>query len=265
MAGLPRSGSTLLTAILNQHPDIYASPQTDLLQMMYLLDSNIPNFESYRAGINHNGYRNSISGLGELFYEKIDKPFIVDKNRAWGTPYNLNLARLLNPNVRILVLIRPILEILTSFLTLAKKNPEVNFIDRSLKDSQFFPNFYRNLDDARCDWLMRPNGEIDQAILSLAQTKYNPDNFLFIDYDDLILKPQITLESIYSFLNISNFQHNFRRINHTENQALDGEVFGIPELHEIRPELKRISSNPIDVLSNYVLEKYSNALDFLKD
>jgi hypothetical protein len=34
MAGLPRSGSTLLSAILNQNPDVYSGPQTDFPSMM---------------------------------------------------------------------------------------------------------------------------------------------------------------------------------------------------------------------------------------
>ena len=53
--------------------------------------------------------------MGQAFYDGVDKPIIVDKNRAWGTPYNLNLAALLNPDVRIITTVRPILEVLASF------------------------------------------------------------------------------------------------------------------------------------------------------
>jgi sulfotransferase len=79
MAGLPRSGSTLLSAILNQNPDIYVSPQTDLISMMYLMDSNIPDFESYRAGIKTNDYSNVLKNLGQMFYSENTEKFIIDK------------------------------------------------------------------------------------------------------------------------------------------------------------------------------------------
>lgn len=263
MAGLPRSGSTLLSAILNQNPDVYASPQTDLLQMMYLLDTNIVNFESYRAGINHEGYKNAMSKLGESFYEHRSEQFIVDKNRAWGTPYNLNLARLLNPQVRILLPYRPILEILASFVQLARKNPDVNFIDRLMVQEDFYSGQYRSKDDARCDYLMRPNGEIDKALFSLALSKQYPENFLLVNYEQLIQQPAATLSSIYDFLELPNFIHTFKRIQHDELFVFDGEVFGIPELHEIRTELKVTSSKPEIVLSDYVINKYGQALDFL--
>lgn len=263
MAGLPRSGSTLLSAILNQHPDIYSSPQTDLLQMMYLLDKKIPEFESYAAGINRNGYENVVKQLGQIFYSENPKPIIIDKNRAWGTPYNQNLALLLNPQVKIILPYRPILEILTSFVLLARKNPKSNFIDQNMEDFDFYARVYRNIDDARCDWLMRPNGEIDQAILSLAQCKDYPHKFCLINYHNLIHQPQETMASIYSFLNVTEFRHNFTRINHKENTDLDKKVFGMPELHQIRSNLKITSKDPNEILSSYVLKKYADVLDFL--
>ena len=263
MAGLPRSGSTLLSAILNQNPDIYASPQTDLLQMMYLLDSNITGFESYRAGINHEGYKNAIVNLGESFYSTRSEQFIIDKNRAWGTPYNLNLARLLNPEVRIILPYRPIIEILASFIKLARKSPEVNFIDRELASTDFYPSYYRSLDDARCDYLMRPNGEIDQALLSLALSNEYPENFLLINYHDLINSPDSTLSSIYQFLEIAEFTHTFKRIKQDETYLFDSEVFGIPDIHYIRSEIKATSSKPESILSDYVLRKYDAVFNFL--
>ena len=263
MAGLPRSGSTLLSAILNQNPDIYASPQTDLLQMMYLLDSNVAGFESYRAGINHDGYKNAIVNLGESFYANRSEQFIIDKNRAWGTPYNLNLARLLNPEVRIILPYRPIVEILASFIRLARKNPEVNFIDRGLSSNDFYSSYYRTLDDARCDYLMRPNGEIDQALLSLALSKEYPENFLLINYHDLISSPASIFSEIYKFLQIPEFTHTFKRLKQDERHLFDSEVFGIPDLHNIRSEIKSTSLKPESVLSDYVVNKYGQALDFL--
>jgi sulfotransferase len=264
MAGLPRSGSTLLSAILNQHPDIYSSPQTDLLQMIYLLHENIQTFESYQAGINHQGYENVVRKLGNSFYSHVEKPIIIDKNRAWGTPYNLNLAPFLNPNVKILLPYRPILEILTSFIVLANQNPRKNFIDQKMEETDFFSRFYRNIDDARCEWLMQPNGKIDQAILSLSQIKKNPDKFLLINYHDLIENCQKTMNLIYSFLGISNFEHNLTRITQIEKPYdLDEQIFGIPNLHKIRPSLKVISKNPENVLSSYVVKKYGQTLDFI--
>jgi sulfotransferase len=265
MAGLPRSGSTLLSAILNQNPEVYSGPQTDLVEMMYLLDSAIPSFESYKTGYNHLGYKNAITNLGQSFYSHIEKPFVIDKNRAWSTPYNLNLAKLLNPDIKIIVMYRPILEILTSFIVLANKYPGTNFIDIGMESMGFYAKEYRDIDDARCDWLLRPNGEIDQTILGLSQAKLHLEKMLLIDYNRLVQQPQQVLTSIYSFLNIPNFKHNLSKITQFETHEFDQKVFGIPELHQIRTQLTRVSKNPKEVLSEYVVKKYGHTLDFIQD
>jgi len=40
LSGLPRSGSTLLGSLLNQHPEIYATPTSPLADLLCLLDTN---------------------------------------------------------------------------------------------------------------------------------------------------------------------------------------------------------------------------------
>jgi sulfotransferase len=255
MAGLPRSGSTLLSAILNQNPDIYASPQTDLLQMMYLLDTNIPTLESYKAGVKVNDYSRVIKELGQTFYSNQSQPIIIDKNRAWSTPGNFHLAQVLNSNVKIIMPYRPILEILTSFITLVNKYPNNNFIDRSLNQNDFYSKYYRSLDDARCDWLMRSNGEIDQALLGLAQVKDKPNQLHLVKYQDLMDNPSNVMNDIYSFLEIPNFQHTFTRIKSPNQKLGDSNAFGIPTLHYVRADIKKVSQNPEQILSKYVVEK----------
>ena len=122
MAGLPRSGSTVLSVILNQNPQIYSSPQTDLLSMLYNLESNIPNYESYRAKLMHSNFASVLYGMADTFYRPIDKPVVIDKNRGWGTPYNWdNLSLYVNPDGKVIVTMRPSLEVLASFVKAAQK------------------------------------------------------------------------------------------------------------------------------------------------
>jgi len=263
MAGLPRSGSTLLSAILNQNPDIYSSPQTDLLEMMYLLDSNIASFESYRAGVKQDEYLNVLKTVGINFYANQNQPFIIDKNRAWSTPGNYHLAQLLNTNVKIIMPYRPILEVLTSFVLLANKYPNTNFIDSNLNQTDFYSKHYRPLNDVRCDWLMRANGEIDQAILGLSEVLRKPNNLLLVKYDEIITTPQETMNQIYSFLELPEFQHTFNRIKSPDMVEQDSQTFGIPTLHQVRSVINNQSKKPSSVLSDYVINKYQNALDFL--
>jgi sulfotransferase len=261
MGGLPRSGSTLLTAILNQHPDIYASPQSNLLNMSYVLEKEIYDSESWLSGLQHEDYENTLNNLGNLFYSNVKKPIIIDKNRAWGTPGNNFIAKRLSDNPKTIIVLRPILEVLSSFVRLAEKNPN-NFIDRVIKNEDFYVKYYRDTNDVRCDYLMRANGEIDQALLAIATLVKNPESCHIVWYEDLINDSQKCLSNMYQFLEVEDFKHNFKNIKQLDKHN-DETLFGIKDLHKIASTIKASKSKPDLVLSNYTINKYSNILDFV--
>jgi hypothetical protein len=65
------------------------------------------------------------------------------------------------------------------------------------------------------------------------------------------------MDKIYNFLELPNYKHNFTNIEKLEidNDALVGFP---PNMHEVRPQLKKTSQDPKEVLSEYVINKYSN-------
>jgi sulfotransferase len=260
MAGLPRSGSTLLSAILNQNPDIYVGANSDVAALMLSLHQTTSMSESFHAGFEPTGYQNIIEKLPETFYSHIDKPYIIDKNRNWGTFENLQLASLFAPKVKIIAPVRPILEILASFVTLAEKNPD-NFIDRFA--SNYPVSDFRAKNDARCDALMAANHQIEMNTLSIASALHpeHREKFEFVAYADLITKPQKVMDSIYDFLELPRFEHKFEDLN-WDLMPNEGKVYGIPNLHKIRTKIDK-SKTDVSVLSDYVQNKYGQALDFI--
>ena len=264
MAGLPRSGSTVLSAILNQHPEIYASPQTDLLSLLYQFESNIPNYESYKAGLLFSSYDTAIRSVPDNFYAPIEKPVVIDKNRGWGTPYNWdNLSDYLNPKGKVILTMRPILEVLASFVKVCQATKKVTGTTPYL-NNDLWVSFYRDPTDAIVDNLMLPNGEIDRAIFSIYNLlKNHRDRVHLVWADDLIESPQASLNSIYDFLEIKRFEHNFEKIKEVDKHD-DISGYGMVGLHDIKKKLTKSTTEPSRVLSNYVIEKYKNALDFLE-
>lgn len=265
MAGFPRSGSTLLTTLLNQHPTLYASHQTHLQPSIKNFVQNHSSQESVMSGYKNNIVKDVVQGMAQSFYQDTDKTHVIDKNREWSTPYSIELAKLINPDVRIIFPVRPILEILTSFIKLASSNPN-NYIDRNMANEDFWSFFYRPLNDARCDWLMRPNSQIDAALFGykLANSPEHAHRFHLVDYQTLCENPQNTLNSIYTFLKVEPVVNNF--VNITNKEKLnDGDVFGIPELHNVRSRIKIVAPEPESVLSAYVINKYGNVLTSLEN
>jgi len=263
LTGLPRSGSTVLSALINQHPEIYASPQTELLEMIFQIQNVMHFSESYNAEIRKPGYQNVIKKITDNFYSDVNKPIILDKNRGWGTPYNMeNVMPIVNQNPKIVVTLRPIVEILASFTALCNKNPN-NTIDKGLSESDFWPIYYRNYEDARCEYMMRPNGEIDQAILSISNLQQNhKDSSFFLWYEDLVFSPEIKLQELYNFLGTKPFKNNFNNIEETDKHN-DMAGYGIKNLHAIKNKISKSKTDYKTILSNSIIKKYENALDFL--
>jgi sulfotransferase len=263
MAGLPRSGSTVLSALLNQNPEIYSSPQTDLIGMLYELESKIPGYESYRAKLMHPNFASVLYGMADNFYSPIDKPVVIDKNRGWGTPYNWdNLSLYVNPEGKVILTMRPILEVLASFIQVAQKTNKAT-ASMPYLNNDLWATHYRDATDAQVENIMSANGEMDRAIFSIANLiKNHRDKVYVVWFDDLLDSPQETMNGIYDFLGLDRFEHNFNNIKAVDNHD-DLSGYGMVGLHDVNKKLARPKTNPSELLSDYVIQKYENALDFL--
>ena len=263
MAGLHRSGSTVLSAILNQNPEVYSSPNTDLLKMLYTLELEIPEYESYRAGLLFSNYDSAMRKMADSFYAPIEKSVIIDKNRGWGTPYNWNnLSPYLNDQGKVILTMRPILEVLASFVKISKESQKTTK-DQPYLNSDLWVSSYRNQTDAIVDNLMMPNGEIDRALFSISNLlKNHRDQVYVVWYNDLIKSPQNTLNGIYDFLGLDRYAHDFNNIVEVDKHD-DLSGYGVVGLHDIKKKLAASKTKPEDYLSEYVIQKYGNALDFL--
>ena len=263
MAGLPRSGSTVLSAILNQNPEIYSSPQTDLLGMLYNLESSIPGYESYRAKLMHPNFASVLYGMADNFYKPIDKPVIIDKNRGWGTPYNWdNLSLYVNPQGKVIITMRPILEVLASFIRVAQQTHKATTSMPYLNETMWVTH-YREVVDAQVDNIMAANGEMDRAIFSIANLiKNHGDRVRVVWFDDLLTNPVATMDGIHEFLGLGLFDYNFNNIKAIDNHD-DLAGYGMLGLHDVNKKLARPKTDPSELLSDYVIQKYGNALDFL--
>lgn len=252
MAGLPRAGSTLLKSIINQNPNIYTQPVTPVMELMYHNEQYFLTSEQYIGYPNPEGAYKLISNIIENYYFKVEKPIIIDHNRAWSN----NIERLktyITPNPKIICPVRDISEILTSFITMIHRNSdEVSFIDQTLIDKGFTVD-----DDNRCQYLMSDEGIVEQALWAQSQAfiRNETDHLLMVEYDDIVNTPQETMDRIYNFLEIDGYKHDFNNVknNHRESEK----QWNLKDMHHVRNKVQKISKKPEDVLSPFILNKYS--------
>lgn len=255
LAGLPRSGNTLLSAILNQNPDIYSSPLSYLPELYWTLTENInTNDELARNKINFLRFNNVLSNVSTEFYRDVKKPIIIDRNKVWGTPYNLNIIKnYITPNPKIICTVRDILQILASYFYINYDN-----VKRETFETQHFFNEYYTETDSMAEHLMESDGGISKVMLSLASA-FLPENkgiFHFVEYNDLVNNPQETMNKVYDFLEVTSYKHNFNKI--VKNEIDIDTIIGIPdEMHKVRPKISP-STTSLDILSPFIRAKYAN-------
>jgi sulfotransferase len=217
LSGHARSGSTLLASILSQNPEIYSGGSSAVCQLMWDMHQSINNSEEIKA--------NNLTHLDEIvkqiphsYYANTTKPIVVDRHRSWTLPANVEmLKKYVDADIKIVVLVRSNLEIVSSIVHLRKlngwENPEWNLF---VKDGE--P-------------IMRPHAGVRWA------KENNNGEFLFVTYDDLINKTQSTLDHIYAHCGWAPFSHNLQFVKNVCQE--NDEVYGLPGLHDIRSTIKK--------------------------
>jgi sulfotransferase len=90
LSGLPRSGSTVLAALLQQHPEMHTTATSGLLDMLVgtlkawadSLSQKLKHPRQSSAGKRNTA--RSTQAICETKYADIDKPVILDKARGLG-------------------------------------------------------------------------------------------------------------------------------------------------------------------------------------
>jgi sulfotransferase len=218
LSGLPRTGSTLLSSILSQNPEVHAEGNSAVCQLMWDMQQSCKGaaLEQLQANGRQADQDALVSSIPAIYYRDVKAMHIVDKCRSWTLPDNMAMMRrYITENPKVIVLTRPIDEIVESFIRLRKANgwdnPEVGLLDPMSEP------------------IMRSQFGVEHA------QKTNTGEFLFIEYKDLINNPGEIVEEIYTFCNWEPYQHSFTNI--INKYPEDDSVYGLIGMHDIRPEI----------------------------
>ena len=253
LSGLPRSGSTLLSALLNQNPKIHASTNSPLLDTIHYTEEYLLyNSEQYKAHPKPTSAHKVLSSIASNYYFDTQENIIIDKSRGWVNQIQ-HITDYITPNPKIICPVRNIQDIMVSFLCLIHKNSKTSFIDEGL----IFNGLEIN-NDNRCDYLMSSQGIIGMSYNALyeAFTKGHQDNILLIEYDDLTKNPQKELNRIYDFIGEDRFSHSFENVSPKFDE--NDEVYQLENMHTVRNKVEKIHRDNVKYLSNYIINKYKH-------
>lgn len=219
MSGLPRSGSTLLSAILSQNPAIHAEGNSAVCQLMWdMYISTTQNCgEQLKANDRERTVHDMISSIPHIYYKDISANIVVDKCRSWSMLPNIQILQaFVGTDIKMIILERPMLEIAKSFAKLYKAN-----------------EIY---EDEKMNALLTPNTEpIMRSFNGLKYAKHNNEKgqFLFISYEELVKNTVETLHKIYNFCGWEWFEHNLTNI--VNKFPENDEVYNLKGMHDVRP------------------------------
>jgi sulfotransferase len=235
LSGLPRSGSTLLSSILSQNPNIHAEGNSAVCQLMWDMAQSC-NTTAYQQLFANDRLQTGIdlvAAIPHIYYKNVNASIIVDKCRSWTLETNMNLIRTcITSTPKVIILERPLVDIVKSFVNLRIKNNYLGDPEEKLLDEWSEP-------------IMRSWQGVKWA------KENNNGEFIFIQYDDLVNDTKNVLDKIYDFCEIDFFDHDLNNIvnKHPEND----EFYNLIGQHDIRPT---ISKRVIDVeLSDRLLAK----------
>jgi len=223
ISGLPRSGSTLLSAILRQNPDFYA----DIASPIEAITGGAIDIisQSENIFIENNQRKNLCYGIFEGYYQHIDNPIIFDSSRWWTG--KTNFLQSLFPYTKIICMVRDVVSILNSFEVIFNKN---HFYTKQINDKVFSHNIFVRTDELFERELRNP--------LSLLQEGYNnnPKMIKLIEYEDLCKEPEKTVREIYNFIKKPYFSHNFEHVEYS-NENFDM-TCKVKDLHTVRNKVE---------------------------
>lgn len=257
--GLPRSGNTLLSCILNQNPKINTTANSILPSVMFAVEMVKLHDVVYRNFPDEESFNNILKNLFDSYYKDWDGDIIIERG-SWISPCNFTLLeQYFQSEIKIVVLVRDVLEVIKSYINICNKYP--NFYINQQYEQLDHTTLYRDELEEKCDLIMKKNGLLDMALYSIKWLLDNnkQSNLHFVNYNSLVENTEDVIKGIYKFLDIDFYEHTFVDIEQFSSNDIkyDDNSLGFgSDMHTIRSDKIEFVDNQIE-LPLRVVNKFS--------
>jgi sulfotransferase len=224
ISGLPRSGSTLLAAILRQNPRFHAGMTSPVGAIYMALEGALSRRNEAAVFIEDEQRRDVLRGLFENYYRRLQQDKLVfDTNRAWCA--KLPALTQLFPRARVICCVRAIPWIMDSVERLVRRN--------AFELSGMFGFESGGTVFTRVNRLAASDGMVGFALDALKEAFYGEQasRLILLEYQALTRAPAETMRLLYDMLEEPAFTHDFENVEY-EADAFDL-ALGTPGLHQV--------------------------------
>ncbi len=232
ISGLPRSGSTLLAAILRQNPRFRAGMSSPVAPIFARMQEAISRKNEAAGFIDDAAKERLLRGVFNNFYDEDEfrgvQPTIFDTSRAWTA--KLPILTRLFPDAKVLCCVRDVPMIMDSIERQIQANP--------YDLSGMFGYESGGTVFSRIEGVASGNGMVGYAINALREAYFGPhaDRLMLIDYQALCTDPGAAMAIIYDFLGEPLFEHDFDNVEYSAEE-FDSNM-GMPGLHTVRKKVE---------------------------
>ena len=250
VSGLPRSMTTLMANILANNPHIGGGETSPLLEYLYGARNNFSTVPEVKSALTedvmHKSFLNFCrQGLNGYAESVTEKEIYLDKSRGWI--YYSEFLKEFYPEAKIIVMVRDIRAILSSFEKKWRDNPSIIDNEDNPAKGEFITV------DNRCDhWLSRPPlGIALKRLYNAVQTK-TIENMLVVKAEELCKNPKSVMQKVYDFIGEPYCELDYNNIQQmtVENDRISD--FGIYGDHTIRPKVEPLKKDWDELLGTAI-------------
>ncbi|MEC8482263.1 MAG: sulfotransferase [Pseudomonadota bacterium] len=236
ITGLPRSGSTLLAALLRQNPRFHASMTSGLGSLVHgSMQIMSPGSETALT-LEPKQREDILRGLFTNYYQSLtNRPVIFDTNRMWSA--RMPLLASLFPESKVIACVRDLPWVIDSLERQVRNNP-YHF-------TRLFGQQSQGTVYSRAESLIQHDALVGRAYTGLKEAFYGEQSssLLIVEYELLAKAPEKVMPLIYQFLQEEYFEHDY---NHVDYDAPEfDEALGVSGLHKVRPKVELQSRRTI--------------------
>ena len=250
ISGLPRSGSTLLAAILAQNPKFHAAMSSPVFPVFNACMTAMGGSNEFSIFLDQEKKRKILNGVFAGYYNEVAEEHVAfDTNRMWTL--RLPAIKTLFPQAKVLCCVRNPAWVMDSIEVLVRKN--------ALDASRLYNSDVERMTVfSRCEALLQRNRLVGSSHVALKEAYFSAEaaSTLLVEYDILVSRPEETMRLIYSFLDEPWFDHDFENVNY-EAESFDS-MMQAEGLHRVQG---RVEPKPRQtVLPPELFKKFSELI-----
>jgi sulfotransferase len=251
ISGLPRSGSTLLAALLRQNPRFHSDITGPVALLCSVVHQRIGGTGEYSVLFDDARCAHMLRSIFDAYYSAVPQSNVIfDTNRSWTS--KVPLLDKLYPNSKIICCVRDIGWIIDSVERMRNKHP--------LKLSKLFSPQVADSLYSRVEALMNSEtGLVGVAWSNLREAWFSETagRLIVVTYDSLVGDPAATLRRIYEEIGEPPFAHEYKNVRY-EAPEYDNNL-GMPGLHTVHPVVEareRQPTIPPDIFVKYAKTQF---------